>query len=209
MLDQAQTAVARYAYDSFGNTAGFVGTLLQPYRYSTKPYDENTGLFDYGYRFYSPSMARWLSRDPAEEDEAVNLYAFVGNSPVNFVDPVGLQGVPSFPLPAPPGPGPGQCPIEKKPEKEPCPPCTLQPPEPRCDYDHPHYPCPGAHCHTFVVNQNPKTCDCFVNLGPVICIDGGSPVPAPVPLPNPNPRPMPMPIPGFPRIPAPGIPVFH
>jgi RHS repeat-associated protein len=34
----------------------------------------------------------------------------------------------------------------------------------------PHFPCPGDHIHTFVWNQNPKTCACFINKGPVICL---------------------------------------
>jgi RHS repeat-associated protein len=40
-----------------------------------------------GYRYYNPSTGRWLSRDPAEEDEGgPNLYGFVGNNPINFWD---------------------------------------------------------------------------------------------------------------------------
>jgi RHS repeat-associated protein len=52
-----------------------------------------------------------------------------------------------------------------------CPPCP-PPPPPRLDKvppSRPHYPCPGDHLHTFVVNQNPKTCQCYVKAGPVIC----------------------------------------
>ncbi len=43
-----------------------------------------------GYRFYSPEMGRWTTRDPLGEAGGVNLYAFVGNNPVNWVDPWGL-----------------------------------------------------------------------------------------------------------------------
>jgi len=50
-----------------------------------------------------------------------------------------------------------------------CPPCP-PPPPPRIDRDHSHHPCPGAHMHTFVMNQNPATCQCFVGKGPVICL---------------------------------------
>ena len=42
-----------------------------------------------GYRFYQPDTGRWLSRDPLEEDAALNVYAFVNNSPLVKTDPLG------------------------------------------------------------------------------------------------------------------------
>jgi len=41
--------------------------------------------------FYNPSTGRWLSRDPIGEKGGINLYGFVYNSPINFVDPFGLD----------------------------------------------------------------------------------------------------------------------
>ncbi|MCX5727209.1 MAG: DUF2778 domain-containing protein [Candidatus Saganbacteria bacterium] len=50
------------------------------------------GLLEhYGYRFYSAALGRWTSRDPIAEAGGVNLYGFVGNNPVNWVDPLGLE----------------------------------------------------------------------------------------------------------------------
>jgi len=69
-------------------------TLDQPFRFSTKRYDEGTGLSYYGYRFYAPVIERWLNRDPLGEAGGVNLYGFVLNDPVNSVDPEGLWVVP-------------------------------------------------------------------------------------------------------------------
>lgn len=40
--------------------------------------------------FYSPEQGRWLSRDPADEAGGANLYSFCGNSPISFVDFLGL-----------------------------------------------------------------------------------------------------------------------
>jgi len=60
-------------------------------RFSTKPYDEVTGLSYYGYRFYNPALGRWMTRDPIGEKGGLNLYGFVGNNPVNRIDPFGLK----------------------------------------------------------------------------------------------------------------------
>jgi RHS repeat-associated protein len=41
-------------------------------------------------RMYDPNLQRWIQRDPIGEQGGINLYQFVGNSPINFVDPFGL-----------------------------------------------------------------------------------------------------------------------
>jgi len=46
---------------------------------------------DYTYRYYDPQTGRWPSRDPIEEDGGANLYGFVGNSPINVFDLLGLD----------------------------------------------------------------------------------------------------------------------
>jgi RHS repeat-associated protein len=63
---------------------------VNPFMFSTKFYDWETGLYYYGHRYYNPSTGRWLSRDPAEEDGSFNLYAILSNDPVDDVDYLGL-----------------------------------------------------------------------------------------------------------------------
>jgi RHS repeat-associated protein len=46
----------------------------------------------YGYRWYDPVTGRWPSRDPIEEEGGINLYGFVGNDGLNWVDSLGLRG---------------------------------------------------------------------------------------------------------------------
>jgi len=58
---------------------------------STKPLDEESGFYYYGYRHYDPHTGRWPSRDPIGERGGVNLYGFVGNNGVNWIDLLGLE----------------------------------------------------------------------------------------------------------------------
>lgn len=64
---------------------------------------QTSGLSLTMYRAYDPELGRWLSRDPIQEEGGVNLYAYVLNNPVTFIDPLGLD--PYLPDPArkPPG----------------------------------------------------------------------------------------------------------
>ncbi|MBR4171623.1 MAG: RHS repeat-associated core domain-containing protein, partial [Kiritimatiellae bacterium] len=58
-------------------------------RYMTKRYDPFIGLYDFGDRWYSIALRKWISRDPLGEDGGMNLYAFCENDPVNKFDPNG------------------------------------------------------------------------------------------------------------------------
>jgi RHS repeat-associated protein len=94
LLNSSQAAVASYAYEPFGALLAKTGTLDQPYQFSTKPYDAVNGLVNYGYRFYSPSISRWLNRDPLGELGDPNLYQFLQGDPINNIDPDGLMKIP-------------------------------------------------------------------------------------------------------------------
>jgi RHS repeat-associated protein len=83
--------VARQRYDAFGNIIAQTGTAPSNYGFSTKPMDQVTGLLYYGYRYYDPVTGRWPSRDPIEEQGGMNLYGFVRNNGLNWVDRFGLE----------------------------------------------------------------------------------------------------------------------
>ena len=93
LTNAAGQDVGHYRYDAFGQTLEAVGPRAaeNPYRFSTKELHAASGLYDFGYRFYSPAMGRWLNRDPISEEGGVNLYAMVDNNPVNSVDEYGLH----------------------------------------------------------------------------------------------------------------------
>jgi RHS repeat-associated protein len=65
---------------------------LNPFGFSTKYRDSETGFLYYGYRYYDPATGRWPNRDPLEEGGGINLYGFVGNDPLSRVDVLGQWG---------------------------------------------------------------------------------------------------------------------
>ena len=86
------SASAVYEYDPFGQTLRATGSAAKenPYRFSTKCYDDAVDLVLYEYRVYQSSTGRWLNRDPSQEEAGSNLYGFLDNAPVRFVDGLGL-----------------------------------------------------------------------------------------------------------------------
>ncbi len=99
---------ARYEYDPFGKTVVTDGDYAEEnaFRFSTKFFDNESGLYYYGYRYYDAELGRWISRDPINElgnliirnkpsfeTYNVNLYGFVLNDPVNLIDILGLNSV--------------------------------------------------------------------------------------------------------------------
>ena len=92
-ISETGAVVAEYEYDAFGNTIVQSGSLADTFRhrFSTKPWIAALGAYDYGERLYSPTLRRWLSRDPIGEEGGANLYAMCGNDAVNGVDPLGLS----------------------------------------------------------------------------------------------------------------------
>ena len=83
---------ATYVYGPFGESVAAFGPAVgsNPFRFSTKYQDAETGIYYYGYRWYCPFTGRFLSKDPIGERGGVNLYGIVGNNPANDVDALGL-----------------------------------------------------------------------------------------------------------------------
>jgi RHS repeat-associated protein len=87
----------------FGEVLRATGPLafVNPFRFSTKYQDDETGYLYYGYRYYDPSTGRWPNRDPFEEQGGKNLYGFVSNNPVDTIDTDGRQAPASIAGPCP------------------------------------------------------------------------------------------------------------
>lgn len=84
--------VASYEYSPFGELLRCEGSYakINPFRFSTKFVDDETGLIYFGYRYYDPRNGRFISRDPIGELGGNNLYRYAGNDPVNGSDKLGL-----------------------------------------------------------------------------------------------------------------------
>jgi RHS repeat-associated protein len=91
-LSNAAGALAQtYAFDSFGKQTASSGSLKNPFQYTARESDSETGLYYYRARYYNPQLQRFISEDPlgfAGGD--VNLYAYVNGNPIGFRDPFGL-----------------------------------------------------------------------------------------------------------------------
>jgi RHS repeat-associated protein len=86
-----RTESARSEFGPFGEVLRATGPMAtaNPFRFSTKYQDDETGLLYYGFRYYDPATGRWISGDPIEEQGGLNLYGFVINSPGQFTDNLG------------------------------------------------------------------------------------------------------------------------
>jgi RHS repeat-associated protein len=78
-------------YDVWGRVIQDTNPGFQPFGFAGGLYDRDTGLIRFGARDYDPETGRWTTKDPLGFDGGEsNLYAYVGNNPLNQVDPLGL-----------------------------------------------------------------------------------------------------------------------
>ena len=98
------TLVAHYEYSPFGETVVHAGPLADSFdfRFSTKYWEDEAKLFYYGYRYYSPELGRWPSRDPIGERGSINFYETCNNDTVTYWDYLGLSSVWTGEGPPPP-----------------------------------------------------------------------------------------------------------
>ena len=103
ILDSNETDVVQYKYDAWGKQIGKTGSMastlgtVQPFRYRGYVYDEETELFYLEYRYYMPSISRFINADryvaTGEDLLACNMFSYCENSPVVQLDPTGTDSV--------------------------------------------------------------------------------------------------------------------
>ncbi len=88
----ATTIVNHRVFDSYGNLQSQTSTAHDTlFAFTGRPLDQATDLQNNLHRWYDPAVGRWMSEDPIGfEGRDGNLSAYVGNGPVNAVDPSGL-----------------------------------------------------------------------------------------------------------------------
>ena len=66
-------------------------TWNTPYLFNAKEFDEETGLYYYGARYYEPRLSLWMSTDPMEEKYPdISSYTYCHNNPITLIDPNGM-----------------------------------------------------------------------------------------------------------------------
>lgn len=91
LIDAETKRVAEcYRYSAFGEELTDTSASINPWRFSSKRMDEETGFVFFGRRYYMPETGRWLTADPLGEYDGSNLYAYVKNNPLTHFDVYGL-----------------------------------------------------------------------------------------------------------------------
>lgn len=90
ITDSNQQVVWQAQYTPFGKASLLVNTIDNPIRFPGQYYDEETGLHYNYFRYYDPTLGRYISSDPIGLKGGINTYSYVGGSPIIYSDPDGL-----------------------------------------------------------------------------------------------------------------------
>jgi RHS repeat-associated protein len=84
-------SVASYSYEAFGQKRTFTGSADNDFLYTGRQLDSESGLYYYRNRYYSPSVGRFITKDPIGMRGGINYYSYVLNNAINATDPFGLE----------------------------------------------------------------------------------------------------------------------
>ena len=90
LVNSSGSVQTEYTYEPFGKATSSGSSNANTAQYTGREND-GTGLYFYRNRYYSPTLGRFISEDPAGLSGGVNYYAYAGNSPISFSDPYGLD----------------------------------------------------------------------------------------------------------------------
>jgi len=93
-LSNASAALSNtYTFDSFGNLIASSGSIANPFQYTGREFDAETGLRFYRLRYFDPSVGRFISEDPIGFGGGDNFYRYVQNNVTLLIDPFGLSSM--------------------------------------------------------------------------------------------------------------------
>ncbi|MBI9019303.1 MAG: RHS repeat-associated core domain-containing protein [Phycisphaerae bacterium] len=102
LIDDSGAIVETYKYTPFGtptikNASGTeiaTSSVDNPYMFTGRRWDAETSTYYYRFRNYCPMLGRFMQNDPLGYIDGMNQYAYCGNNPGNWVDPMGLMHAP-------------------------------------------------------------------------------------------------------------------
>jgi RHS repeat-associated protein len=90
MSNAAGALAQTYTFDSFGKQTNTTGSLVNPFQYTGRESDSETGLYYYRARYYDANLGRFISEDPIRLRGGINFYRYAQNRPTTIKDPRGL-----------------------------------------------------------------------------------------------------------------------
>ena len=91
LIDSSGDSCQSYEYSAYGQVAASDPNFIaNPYMFTGRRFDYETGLYYYRARYYNPYIGRFLQTDTIGYGSGMNLYAYCGNNPVCRADPIGL-----------------------------------------------------------------------------------------------------------------------
>ncbi len=79
-----------YAGEYFAPAPQIMASAIDnPYMFTGRRLDAESGLYYYRFRYYNPDIGRFLQTDPLDYIDGLNMYTYVGNSSINRIDPYG------------------------------------------------------------------------------------------------------------------------
>jgi RHS repeat-associated protein len=93
LSNAAGSVVQTYTFDSFGKQTSSTGSLTNPFQYTARESDPETGLYYYRARYYDASTGRFLTEDRIGFLSGIDFYTYVRNAPTKYRDPSGKDPI--------------------------------------------------------------------------------------------------------------------